>query len=278
MYISINQNFVKEECATFSIMPWQLKTQGNILTEIIRANGAVPILIDKHFELIKQNAELLKFNLPGYFTPDFLSTQIKGLLTRNKLFQAANAQLTVVRNVESDDTEIIITSQFAGTGIYEQNAKGLLIDIYNDAFVTVHRPSQLDQHCQLANVMAKIAARKKNLDDMLLMADQGFVVSATDSIFFAIQKGKIMTPPLELGVHRDIMREVIIEAAKSCKYQIDSEAFIMSEDLNEVDEIFLGSTEKGLQWVSGLKKHRYLHKESKKLNDSVNNILFSPKR
>jgi len=275
MYISINQEFTKEEIANIAIKPWQIQLQGNVLSEHIRANAAKPLLTEIHYNIIKQNADILKFNLPKYFTIDFLKSQINGVLTRNKLFQAANVVLTIIRDINSNKCDIIIASEYAGTGLYEQNEKGLFIDIFNEAFITIHHPNQLDQHCQLINGLAKIAAKEKKLDDMLLLADQGFVVSATDSAFFAIQKGKILTPPLELGVKHDAMRDVIIKAAENINYQIDSDAFIMPEDLIDADEIFLGSTAKGLQWVSGFKNHRYIHKESKKLNDAVNNILFA---
>lgn len=275
MYISANQFFIKEEDVKLSIKPWDLQNQGCILTEDIRANAAMPLLVDEHYKLLKQNAELLKFALPPYFTPDFIKSQANGILTRNKLFQAANVRLTIMRDIASNQTEIIMTSQYAGTGPYEDNTKGLFTDIYNEAYITTHRPNQLDQHCQLINAMAKVSAIQKGLDDMLLITDQGFIVSATDSAIFAIQKGKMLTPPLELGVRNDVMRKIVLDAATNIGYKVDSEAFIMPEDLNEMDEIFLCNTAKGIQWISGVKRHRYIHKESKKIVGAVNNIIFS---
>lgn len=275
MYISVNQFFTKEEDAKLSIKPWNLQTQGCILTEDIRANAAVPLLVDEHYKLLKQNAEVLKFDLPSYFTPDFIKSQANGILTRNKLFQAANVKVTMMREVTSKQTETIITSQFAGAGPYEENTKGLFIDIYNEGYITTHRPSQLDQHCQLINTLAKVSALEKGLDDMLLTSDRGFIVSSTESILFTIQNGKILTPPLELGVRNDVMRQIVLDAAANIGYRTDSEALIMAEDLNEMSEIFLCSTAKGIQWVSGVKRHRYIHKESKKIVGAVNNILFS---
>ena len=275
MYISVNQLFIKEEDVKLSVKPWNLQTQGCVLTEDIRANAALPLLVDEHYNLLKQNAELLKFDLPPYFTPDYIKSQANGILTRNKLFQAANVRVTIMREVTSKQTEIIITSQFAGAGPYEENTKGLFTDIYNEAYITTHRPNQLDQHCQLINTMAKVYALQKGLDDMLLITDQGFIVSATDSVLFAIQKGKMLTPPLELGVRNDVMRKIVLDAATNIGYKIDSEAFMMPEDLNEMDEVFLCNTTKGIQWISGVKRHRYIHKESKRVVSAVNNILFS---
>ena len=275
MYISVNQNFVKEEDVLFGSMPWLLSGQGVVLNEDIRANAAKPILLDMHLEILTQNANILKIKLPDYFNIGFVTAQISGLLTRNKLFQAANVRLTLARNPENGATETIITNQEAGPGPYELNRKGLLIDVFDEAYVTVHSPYQLNQFCQLVNDMAKSAAASRKFDDMLLLTDMGFIVSATDTAVAVVQNGKILTPPLEIGARFDVMRNVLANAAELAGYHIDDEALIMQEDINEADEIFLFSTAKGLQWVAGYRNHRYIHKVSSALNEAVNHILFT---
>jgi len=275
MYISVNQSFVKEEDVHFGSMPWLLSGQGAVLNEDIRANAAKPILLDKHLEILTQNANILKIKLPDYFNIGFVATQISGLLTRNKLFQAANVRLTLARNPENGATGTIITSQEAGPGPYELNRKGLLVDVFDDAYVTVHSPYQLNQFCQLVNGMAKSAAASRKFDDMLLLTDMGFIVSATDTAVAVVQNGKILTPPLEIGARLDVMRSILANAAELTGYNIDDEALIMQEDINEADEIFLFSTAKGLQWVAAYRNHRYIHKVSSALNEAVNHILFT---
>lgn len=275
MYISVNQNFIKEEDVHLEMVPWIWQPQKCVITENIRANATRPLLIDKHLEILIQNANLLKIKLPEYLNAGFVTAQISGLLTRNKLFQAANVTLTLARTPETGATETIITSQSAGPGPYELNSKGLLIDVFDEAYVTVHSPYQLNQFCQLVNGMAKAAAVRRKLDDMLLLTDMGFIVSATDTMVAAVQNGKILTPPLEIGARLDVMRDLLAKAAEIAGYHLDNEALIMQEDLNEADEIFLFSTAKGLQWVAGYRNHRYIHKVSSALNNAVNQILFT---
>lgn len=274
MYIAINQDFVKEEKASVDIKPWQIATQGCIFSECIRANAAKPLLLDRHFASIQANAQILKFNLPKYFDINFLSAQICGVLTRNKLFQAAIATVTFIRSLADNRTEIVITSEFAGDGPYEQNRQGLLIDIFDEAYVTTHRPSQLDQHCQLVNAIAKASAIDRHLNDMLLITEQGFVVSSTESDFFATRKGKLLTPPAELGSRHQVLSDIVIDLGRKLNYQVDCEALVMPEDLLTLDEVFLCSTAKGLQWVTGYKNHRFIHKDSKLLNDALNKLLI----
>ena len=275
MYISVNQNFIKEEDVHLEMVPWIWQPQKCVITENIRANATHPLQIEKHLEILIQNANLLKIKLPEYLNAGFVTAQISGLLTRNKLFQAANVTLTLARNHETGATETIITSQPAGPGPYELNSKGLLIDVFDEAYVTVHSPYQLNQFCQLVNGMAKSVAASRKLDDMLLLTDMGFIVSATDTAVAIVQNGKILTPPLEIGAHLDVMRSVLANAAELAGYHIDDEALIMQEDINEADEIFLFSTAKGLQWVAGYRNHRYIHKVSSALNNAVNQILFT---
>lgn len=275
MYISVNQSFIKEEDAQISIMPWHLQMQGCILTEHIRANAAKSLLTDKHFDIIAENAKLLKFDLPKYFTVDFLTSQIAGVLTRNKQYQAADVQITMTRDLASGKIEIVINSRNAGDGPYEQNRQGLMIDVFSEAYVTTHRPSQLDQHCNLVGSMAKATAIGKRLDDMLLITEQGFIVGATQANFFAIKGDKLLTPPLELGARHDVLSDLVISSAQQIGFKVDCEALIMAEDLLSLEEVFLCDTANGLQWVSGFKNHRYIHKDSKRINEALNKCLFA---
>ncbi len=256
-------------------MPWHLQMQGCILTEHIRANAAKSLLTDKHFDIIAENAKLLKFDLPKYFTVDFLTSQIAGVLTRNKQYQAADVQITMTRDLASGKIEIVINSRNAGDGPYEQNRQGLMIDVFSEAYVTTHRPSQLDQHCNLVGSMAKATAIGKRLDDMLLITEQGFIVGATQANFFAIKGDKLLTPPLELGARHDVLSDLVISSAQQIGFKVDCEALIMAEDLLSLEEVFLCDTANGLQWVSGFKNHRYIHKDSKRINEALNKCLFA---
>jgi branched-chain amino acid aminotransferase len=274
MYISFNQNFIREEEAHSDMMPWIWQPQKCTILEDVRANAAHPLLIDKHFDAILGKAKLLQISLPYFFDCQFLSKQIEGLLTRNKLYQAANVRIILIRNTNANQTDVLMNCSFAGQGTYELNRKGLLIDIFDKAYVTAHSPYQLNQFCQIVNDMAKSAAANSKLDDMLLITEQGFIVSATESTFFAVSGKKILTPPAEIGARRDVLSELVIEAACNLGYRVDIEALVMKEDLPTLDEVFLCDTANGLQWVGGYKNRRYIHKESSLINTELNKILF----
>lgn len=93
----------------------------------------------------------------------------------------------------------------------------------------------------LNNIMAKILANIAGMPEVIMLNPQGYVVEGTGDNIFIIRKGKIMTPPLYLGILEGITRNAVMEIARSMDIEVAEEAFAL-HDVYVADECFLTGT------------------------------------
>ena len=88
-----------------------------------------------------------------------------------------------------------------------------------------------------------------------------------------VRENILLTPALDLGILSGIMRDTIIDIAKSnnIKYQ---EAYISIDELDSIDEAFISSTGIGLipcYWVGTKFTYKVTSKIKKELFNIINN-------
>lgn len=274
MYIAVDKVFYKEEEAVFRIKPWEIQQQCGVICEELRTNATKPLMLTEHYNLLISKAKLLEFNIPNFFSESFMSSQIEGVMVRNKLYQAAKAKVTLLRSWVTNETVIIVNSEYVGAGAYEQNAKGLMVDIFKGACMSESKQFLLNQYCQVAPLLARREAAERNLNNMLLITEEGYIASAIDAPVFAVRANRIITPPLGQVIRHDVLREKVIQLSRMLGYQVDDEAFLEKEDILACDELFICDSVRGLEWIMGLGTRRFLHKVSKKLLETLNAEFF----
>lgn len=93
----------------------------------------------------------------------------------------------------------------------------------------------------LNNIFGKLEAIRASVDEAIMLNDAGYVTEGTADNLFAIENGRLFTPPTHVGILEGITRKVIFEI---CKEQgIDcSERVLVAHDLYKADEILLCGT------------------------------------
>jgi branched-chain amino acid aminotransferase len=142
-----------------------------------------------------------------------------------------------------------------------------------DVFDELKKPSgpfaSLKSNNALMQVMAGIARKKKGLDEMLILNEEGYLCEAIAANLF-VWYGKVLyTPALSEGCVDGVMRRAIIELTRQEGYEV-VEAQIRPEILQEADELFLTNAINGINWVMGYKKKRYFNHLSRQLQDKLN--------
>jgi branched-chain amino acid aminotransferase len=103
-----------------------------------------------------------------------------------------------------------------------------------------------------ANRLASRLARERGFDEALLVTPDGWVLEAPTSSFFWVERGEILTPPLDEHILASITRRLVIEETGAI------ERSCTLEQLMAAEEAFLASTVREVHPVAAIDS-RELH-------------------
>ena len=220
-----------------------------------------------HFQRLFSGMRLLRFELPPFFTPETLEQQILELSTANGHTGLSRARLVVFRgdgglfDPADPEPRYIIQATPLATGSHGWNEEGLVIDIFPDGRKSRDPFSCLKSNNYLLYSQAAFYARDRQLNDCLVLNDQGRLADSTIANLFYIKDNKFYTPPLSEGGVAGTMRRYLLEHLPLAGFTI-SEQQANPEDLENADEVFLTNALKGINWVRSFRHHTYTNQLS----------------
>ncbi len=93
----------------------------------------------------------------------------------------------------------------------------------------------------LNNVLAKIQGNLAGVPEVVMLSPEGYVVEGTGDNVFIVRRGRLLTPPLHMGVLEGITRNLVIDLARSMGIDAREEVFTL-HDVYIADECFLTGT------------------------------------
>jgi len=253
---------------------------GDGLFETIHANGTEPQFIERHMNRLLGSMKILKMVIPGFFSAEYFTRHIKGVLTRNKQFQGARVRITVFRNgdglytPDTNEVSFVIESTPLEYDIYTLNQQGYKVEVFPDITKPDNLLASLKTTSALFFVLAGIYKSEKGLNDCLILNQSGRICESLSSNIFLVKGNKYFTPSVREGCLPGIMRQVIIEIIKHEGFYMNDDCSLTSEDLLNSDEIFLTNSITGIRWVVAFRQKRYYNKSSKILIKLLNDKAF----
>ena len=228
---------------------------GDGLFETMRIiNGNIP-LKSFHFERLLHGMKLLQFDIPEFFTPGNLESDIIALSRKNRIQDGAVIRLVVFRSegglydLENMRPNYIIQSMaLTNIPLLNDDGKGIEIDIYRDATKACNLFSSVKSNNFLPYFMGVLYAKQKGLGDCLILNQYGRIADATVANIFCVKDKTIYTPPLSEGGVAGVARRFLIEQLPSEGYIVQEKALTV-EDLAQMDEVFLTNAVRGVRWV-----------------------------
>jgi branched-chain amino acid aminotransferase len=220
---------------------------GDSVYEVVRTYAGRPFELDRHFARMEQTARRIDLTLPP----------------RETLVRELSRTLDAAGNAESY-ARIVITRGEGQFGLSPHLARGehrLIVIVrplqpppeeqyergLSMAIAKTRRnpPQALDPALKtgnyLNNILALREAHDAGADDAILLDLAGRVTEATTSNVFFVQRGVLVTPPLQLGMLEGVTRGVFIEIARSEGLLLREEPH-GPEALAAADEVFMTST------------------------------------
>jgi len=93
----------------------------------------------------------------------------------------------------------------------------------------------------LNNILARIEANLAGVPEAVMLNQDGFVAEATGDNIFIVKNGRLITPPVHVGILEGITRNTVMDLAKEDGIEVAQEVFTR-HDMYNADECFLTGT------------------------------------
>ncbi|CAM3456053.1 branched-chain-amino-acid transaminase [Aeromicrobium ponti] len=245
-WIFLNGEFVTKDNAKISVYDHGF-LYGDGVFEGIRVYSGNIFRMKEHMDRLYRSAKSIMLNIP-YIQEEFTDLVVK----------------TVERNRhESAYIRIVVSRGVGDLGLDPNNCRGANVVIIVEPLaifpkhlyetgleiVTVatrrNRPDVLSPKVKslnyLNNILVKIEARLANVNEALMLNDQGYVAEGSADNVFIIKDGVFYTPPGYIGALEGITRNAVIDIAREQGYEVKEEPFTR-HDVYTADEVFLTGT------------------------------------
>jgi branched-chain amino acid aminotransferase len=93
----------------------------------------------------------------------------------------------------------------------------------------------------LNNIYAKIEANLAGVPEAIMLNQEGYVAEATGDNIFLVKKGKLITPPVYVGLLEGVTRNAVMDLAHARGIEVQERVFTR-HDVYNADEFFLTGT------------------------------------
>ena len=273
-YILFNDQFYESDAPLLQAQNRGFKFGDGLFESMRMCNGKLKFP-ELHVDRLHAGMKMLKMD--GYTLLDdyFLKQKATELVKKNKISGNARLRLTIYRNGEglytpqSNKVGYLLETSALPNAEYELNNKGLIIDVYDEIPKPINKLSNYKTTNALLYIMAGLYQKRYNLDEALLLNQNGFLCESTSSNVFVVYQGQIYTPALSEGCVAGVMRNVVMKLAKQHQLPL-IEAQINPKILNEAEEVFVTNAVSGIRWVMGYGRKRYFNEVAKALSAKLN--------
>ncbi len=248
---------------------------GDGLFETMRWMDGDVRFLDYHLQRLHKGMEMLHMDQSVRFDHQFVRAQADKLIRKNNLEgEHVRLRLHVFRDggglysPAQNKVSYILGCSKLNKDDLKHRKLGLIVDVYPEYRKAASELSGIKSANALVYVMAGLYRKNKDLDDVIILNQDGYVCeSLSSNVFFWYDK-KLYTPAISEGCIAGVMRRVVIDMALDSGLEV-VEAQIHPDILKEADEIFHTNAVQGVQWVMGYKQKRYFNRISRMLQDKL---------
>lgn len=252
---------------------------GDGVFETMKVNRATIQLGDQHMNRLFSALELLEFDCPAFFSPDYLLEKVTQLAARNNHEKLGRVRLMVYRGdgglydpANHFPHHIIQTWQLPEAN-HAFNENGLVVGIHRKAQKAADVLANCKTNNYLPYVMGALEAKRERWNDALMLNTNGRIADATIANLFLVKDGILFTPALSEGPVAGVMRQYLMDKIGAAGYPL-METAITEEMLAEADEVFLTNSSYGIRWVGEIGSVKYTSRHTKDIYREVVVPLF----
>jgi len=221
---------------------------GEGVYEVLRTYHRQPFLFDAHMRRMRASAAMIALDVP--FTDAELLSRVRATMDAGIELREAYIRILLTRGVGEfsydprscpEPTVVVIVKPFVAppADVFERGVGVTLVDVTRNHPRSVN--PLIKSNNLLNNALAMQQAIRHGGFEALMKNYRGEICECSQSNFFVVRAGEVLTPPLEAGLLAGVTRAFVFELGGQCGIPV-REATLLEEDLREADEAFLTST------------------------------------
>jgi len=233
--------------------------------------GGIPLFYENIDSIVEQ-IEVLKLPFPCILSNrrEFFRLT-KRMLNKNKFYRSGIIQFQFFWN-EKNSNSVISRLAFVEFE-FPFSMHGLLVNFsaFKSLFTSEFNEFRFSKKAGWN--LQELLLRNSNFSNSIILNEKEAICEGLFANIFFI-KGKILyTPSPDTGCYIDVTRNLILEIAPKVGLKVLELKSLYKNDLPGMDEIFLCSEERGIQWILGVENKRYVHYYSAKIHEKLNQLL-----
>jgi branched-chain amino acid aminotransferase len=221
---------------------------GEGVYETLRTYERLPFLFERHMERLRRSAALMALDVP--FTDDELRGGIEQTMEAHPTLDEAYIRVLLTRGVGEltynpaatpVPTLVIIVKPFPAPPekTFTDGIKVSLVSVRRNHPLALN--PMIKSNNLLNNALAMQQALQRGAEEALMQNQAGELVECSQSNFFVVRDGRVLTPPLAAGLLPGITRAFVLELASDLGLDA-GEATLHPRDLETADEAFITGT------------------------------------
>jgi len=252
---------------------------GDALFETLRISEGKILFWEDHYFRLMASMRILRMEIPMSFSMEYLENEI--LKTAEALDNPSNnfrVKIFINRKEggkytpNTNDIDYFIVSEILENAFYTLNEDSYEVELFKDYYVPSSMLSTLKTNSKVINVLGSIFAKENDYNNCLLLNDNKQVVEALNGNIFLVKGTEIITPPLEDGCLKGVLRKQIISICNQSDKFTVTEKSISPFDLQKADELFLTNVIVGIQPITKFRKKDYSLDVARELLQKLNMI------
>lgn len=277
-FVNFNGKLLNEANAKISINNRSFRYGDGCFETIRITNNQIP-LWSFHWDRLRAALQTLQFQLPSFFSSEWLQQQILELAIKNQHQHLGRIRLTIFRgdgglyDPDNHFSNYLIQSWPLNDVLQASNSNGLVLGLYKDGLKAADALANIKSNNYLLYVMAALHVKQQHWNDALVLNHRGTIADATIANVFVVQDKTIITPPLSDGPVAGTMRRYLLENLPLKGLTVEEKS-MLPDDVLSADEVFLTNAAYGMKWVRQFEEKVYSNELTRRIYQQMIQPLF----
>ena len=271
--INYNENFIYE--SEHDLLNRGFLYGDSVFESIKIINNKI-IFWEDHYMRLMSSMRIARIEIPQNYTPEFFRSQILNTICKVNSDFCGRVRLSIFREGGGYYTPVsmspsfIIHCAFSESNNFLINDCDFKVDLFKDYYIHDNLLSNLKTNNKLINVLAGIYSKENNLDNCILLNNKKNVAEFLNGNLFIVNQKNIITPSLDSGCLKGIMRKKIIEYSNFFPEYNLEETTISPFELLSAQEIWLTNSVMGIVPVTSYRNKTFTNDLAKVFIDFLN--------